>query len=151
MKILFVCTGNTCRSPMAEGILKSMAKERNLDIKVGSAGVSVLPGDRAARNAIKTMADLGLDISKHSSSQMNYELAEEFDLILTMSNSHRDIILSEFPQTREKTFTLMDYAYGNNGNVIDPFGGSLDMYEKTRDEIYEALEKILMKIIDSNL
>lgn len=143
MKVLFVCTGNTCRSPMAEGILKRIIKEKGLNMKVYSAGVAVYQGDRASRNSIKAMNNIGIDISEHQASQISHELIEDADLILTMSNSHKDFILSSFESSKDKTFTLLEYAYKTDKNVADPFGGNLAMYEKTRDEIYEAIENIV--------
>lgn len=143
MKVLFVCTGNTCRSPMAEGILKSIAKEKKLQIDVYSAGISVFEGDGAAKNAIKAMEKIGIDISEHLANGISRKLVKETDLILTMSISHRDFILLNFPEAVGKTSTLKDYAYKVDKSVADPYGGSLAMYEKTRDEIYQAIEKII--------
>lgn len=143
MKVLFVCTGNTCRSPMAEGILKHIIKEKGLNMEVYSAGVAVYQGDRASRNSIKAMNNIGIDISEHQAIQISHELIEDADLILTMSNSHKDFILSSFESSKDKTFTLLEYAYKTDKNVADPFGGNLAMYEKTRDEIYEAIENIV--------
>ncbi len=143
MKVLFVCTGNTCRSPMAEGILKSMAKEKNLSLEVKSAGISVFDGDNASKNSIEAMKKIGIDISGHKSRQLHRELIDEADLILTMSKSHKEFIISRFPSYKNKVFTLLEYAHKTNRDVADPFGGSLTLYEHTRDEIYQAIEKTI--------
>lgn len=139
MKVLFVCTGNTCRSPMGEGILRDIAKKRNLDIQVKSAGLSVYDGDLAAENSKDAMAKIGIDISNHKSSQIHRDLIDESDLILTMSNTHKEAILSNFEASKSKVFTLLEYAYGVDKDIKDPYGRSLEIYENTRDEIYEAI------------
>lgn len=143
MKVLFVCTGNTCRSPMAEGILRQMAKDKGLDIEVGSAGIAVYDGDLAAKNSIDAMKEINIDISQHRSAQLHRAMIEEYDLILTMSSGHKHGILSNFPRSGDKVFTLLEYAYGTNKDVADPYGGSLGIYLETRDEIYGAIEEIV--------
>lgn len=142
MKILFVCTGNTCRSPMAEGILRSIAENKGLNIEVKSAGISVFDGDNASINSIEAMKKIGIDISDHEASQLHIGLIEDADLILTMGDSHKCFIISNFPASAGKVYTLMEYAYNKGKDVSDPFGGSLKLYENIRDEIYQAIIQI---------
>lgn len=143
MKILIVCTGNTCRSPMAEGIFNSLAKEKGLDIIVKSAGIAVFHGDPANINAIKAMENINIDISTHRASQLDKNSVEESDLILTMSNSHKQTILLNFPGFKDKVFTLLEHAHQLDKDIEDPFGKNLRIYENTRDEIYEAILNIV--------
>lgn len=149
MKILIVCTGNTCRSPMAEGIFKNIAKNMDLNLKISSAGISALDGDRVSAGAVKAMKNIGIDISGYKSSLVNIELVEEADIILTMSNSHKDILSSRFPNFRDKIYLLNDYAFGKTNDIEDPFGGSLSGYEIARDEISLAVEAIIKDIVNN--
>lgn len=150
MKVLIVCTGNTCRSPMAEGILKSLAKKNNLEIQVKSAGISAFDGDRVANNAIKALEKIGIDISDYKSTLVHQELLDEADLILTMGKNHKEVLISRFPEFKEKIFLLNEYSFGMDKEIQDPFGGSLKTYEKARDEIYRALEEIIKKLTMDN-
>jgi len=146
MKFLIVCTGNTCRSPMAEGIMNYLVKANNMDIMVKSAGVFAVDGDRVSTNAIKAMKNKGIDISNYKSTFLHEELINEADIILTMSNSHRVEILRRYPQAKGKTYQINEYALGKNKDISDPFGGDLMTYEIVRDELYCAIEKIIEDI-----
>ncbi|TJX13395.1 low molecular weight protein arginine phosphatase [Tissierella creatinini] len=146
MKILIVCTGNTCRSPMAEGIFKTLAKENNLDVQVQSAGTFAFGGDGASYNAIKALEALNIDISNHRSQLVHWDLIGDMDLIFTMTLSHKDAMLKEYPDLDEKIFLLNEFAFGVEKDIMDPYGGSLEVYEKVRDEIYKAAEGIVVKL-----
>lgn len=146
MKILFVCTGNTCRSPMAEGILRELAKKEGLDIEVESGGIATFNGDRAAENSLRVMEDIGIDIGEHRTLEVNQDLIDEYDLILTMSNSHKDSIIFEYAPDENKVFTLLEFANDSKLDIKDPFGLDYDTYETTRDEIYEAVENLVEKL-----
>ena len=150
MNILFVCTGNTCRSSMAEGLFRHMIIENGLEdeINVESAGVYALSGESASNQAIEAMRKQSIDISNHRSRQLTKEMIENADLILTMTNSHKKAILSMDNRAREKTYTLTEYAYGEgrNTDIMDPYGAPVQVYEKSLIEIKNALIKILEKI-----
>lgn len=152
MNILFVCTGNTCRSPMAEGIFKAFLKDNNIDnINVSSAGISTFEGDSANEKAIYTLRNKGIDIKSHKSRQITKEIIENSDLILTMTKSHKGMILNALPEYLNKIFTIKEYVYINNNeeltgknlDIADPYGLDYNIYEKCAAEIEENLKKII--------
>ena len=130
MHVLFVCTGNTCRSPMAEAILKSKTEKHT----VSSAGLSVLLPAPAAENAVLVMGERGIDISEHRARQLTESAVQEADLILTMTEGHRKLLVTLFPSAEEKTHTLAEYG-GTTEDVPDPFGGSMETYRICADRI----------------
>lgn len=148
MKILFVCTGNTCRSAMAEGIAKKLIQNENLNLEVSSAGVFAPFGMAASENAILALSEMGIDISSHLSRPLTKDLIENSDLILTMTKGHKDAILSKYPQFSDKVFTLMEYI-GEDLDIEDPFGGDLDVYRASANQIKQAIEILLKKLKES--
>lgn len=145
MKILIVCTGNTCRSPMAEGIFNELKKDLDMDLWVLSAGISAYEGSPVASNAVKSLESIH-DISHYRAKMVNEDLLEQADLILTMTKMHRDILLDRYEGIEDKTYLLNEYAFGEMKDVEDPFGGNSDIYDIARDEIYRAVESIIKKL-----
>lgn len=131
---------------MAEGILRDLAEKNNLHIQVQSAGTHAAINAPAATFAIEAMKDIGIDISSHKSNQVNSELLEETDLVLTMSKSHKKQLLHQYPSIKDKIFLLNEYAFATTRDIEDPFGAPLRYYEKARDEIREAIEEIVRQI-----
>ncbi|MCX7714342.1 MAG: low molecular weight protein arginine phosphatase [Clostridia bacterium] len=137
MNILFICTGNTCRSPMAEGLMRKIAQDYRLDISVESAGIFAQSGEPASRYAIEAMAEYGVDISAHKAKQVTEELLKKSDIVLTMTQSHKEMLFS----IAESVYTLNEYA-NVDGDIPDPYGGSLEEYKETAARIYDMLLKI---------
>ena len=127
---------------MAEGLLKDLAEKNNLDLEVKSAGVFAMDGDNVSENARKALASLDIDISNHKSQNVGKDLVDEADLILTMSKSHKETLILNYPHISKKVFLLNDYAFNNDRDIQDPFGRDAYNYEIARDEILKALVSI---------
>ena len=149
--ILIVCTGNTCRSPMAEGILRSLLAERGIDnINVSSAGVGALEGMPATPFAIEAAKVWGVDISSHVARQLNTAIVDDSDLILVMSPEHYEAIRRKMPQALPKTFLFKGFPEPFSAaqeGVHDPIGGTLNDYNQTYMELEETLRRIENRII----
>ena len=142
MNILFVCTGNTCRSAMAAALMNKIAMENNLDVRIDSAGLLANEGQRASENAVSAAAQFGADLSGHTAKQITAELINASDIILTMTKAHKQMLGEA---AGDKVYTLMEYAR-EDGDINDPYGGSLDEYRECAHQIYDALLKVKERI-----
>jgi len=145
MHVLFVCTGNTCRSPIAETVMRRMIAERHLsDITVGSAGTSAWPDSSASDGALLVSLEHGTDISEHRSRPLSPEIVAGADLILAMGPHHLE--RAEALGGAGRSFLLTAYAGGDGRAVSDPFGGDLAVYRATYDELEHEIGIILDKL-----
>lgn len=145
MKILFVCTGNTCRSALAEGIARREAIDRGLiDFEVSSAGTSAWNGAPASDGGLLVALEHGVDLSGHRARQLTREIVEDQDVILVMGPHHLE--RAEALGGEGKSHLLTHYAaHGSSDRAVsDPFGGDLEVYRAT----YEELEREIRRVFD---
>lgn len=142
LKLLFVCTGNTCRSPMAEGLARGLFGQ---DAIVSSAGIDAWEGQTASPYAIEAIKERGLDLSSHRARRVSSALLEEADLILPMTKAQEERLCSLFPEFKDKIKSLGDWA-GQGSDIKDPWGGLLNTYRSTAEEIAELLKSLALKL-----
>ncbi|HVX60825.1 MAG TPA: Sua5/YciO/YrdC/YwlC family protein [Pirellulales bacterium] len=144
--VLLVCTGNTCRSPMAEGLFRHLLAKKvgcepdeleDRGVVVMSAGIAAMLGGRAASEALKVMSEHGIDLSAHESQPLTEQLVRHADLILPMTRSHRQAILAEWPEAASRVKLLSHEGL----DVPDPIGGPIEQYQRCAAQMKPEIEK----------
>ncbi len=147
--ILFVCTGNICRSPMAVGLLRQRLAEKGLEgqYQVISAGVSAVDGYRASRNGVFVMAERGIDTTCHIAHTVTGNDMIMANLVLSMSRRQAQSLRQSWPQYAWKVYLLSEMA-GRRQDIKDPFGGTVDQYRAAADVISRYIDEGLERILE---
>ena len=143
--ILFFCTGNVCRSPMADGIFRQVVQGRG-NYRVGSAGLGAMEGQAPSAHAVEAVKELGIDISHQRSRMLTPSLVAQADYIFGMTHSHVDTVMLLYPQAAEKTFLLREFDDTLDPfekDISDPIGGSYEVYMNCRDQIEQGIVSLL--------
>jgi glycine hydroxymethyltransferase len=143
--ILFICTGNVCRSPMAEALFRRAVKGRG-EFRVVSAGIGAVDGQPPTSHSVRAMHELGVDISAQRSRMLTAELVRSADLILGMTHSHVDTVALLYPPAAEKTFLLREFdetLESYEKDISDPIGSSYPVYVDCRDQIEQGIVTLL--------
>lgn len=150
--VVLICTGNTCRSPMAEGFLRKRLAERlgcgedeleTRGIVVTSAGISAAIGAPASPEAVQLMQKKGIDVSRHESQQLTEQLVRHADLLITMTRGHRQVILNQWPDAAQRVMTLLS----NGRDVADPIGSPYEAYVACAEQIDQGLPPYVEQIV----
>ncbi|WP_040412165.1 low molecular weight protein arginine phosphatase [Desulfosporosinus sp. OT] len=138
LKLLFICTGNTCRSPMAEGLAQEMFGDA---VQVSSAGIEAWEGTEASSYALEVLKERNVDLSRHRSRKIRAELLAEADWIIPMTQAQEKVLRHSFPQYEQKTKYLGSWGEQKR-DIRDPWSGSLEVYRETAWEISELLNAL---------
>lgn len=145
MNVIFVCTGNTCRSPMAEGFFKTICADSGT-FDVRSRGIHAADGMSASEYSVIAASELGSDIKDHASHQITQADVSWADFIFTMTSSHASALKSAFPEFANKIFSIGEFV--GSTDVSDPYGGDLGTYRECAQKIKAAVQKIYDKLSD---
>lgn len=147
-KIMFICTGNICRSAMADALMKKMAKDKNKEIDVYSCGIFAQDGDMPTYNAVEAMKEYNVELKNHRATNIRNSKIEDMDIILCATVSHKNNVISMYPELTNKIYTIKEYAGfdKNDLDIPDPWGYDIETYRFCASTINKCLERIINKI-----
>jgi len=148
MKVMFICTGNICRSAMAHWMLKKKAIEQNKNIEVYSCGLEADDGWKSTNEAVEVMKEYGIDLTHHRSTSLKNSNIEDMDVILCATRVHKGAIIYLYPELENKVYTMKEYAGydASNLDISDPWGYGIDVYRRCAKEIEDCIDKYLEKM-----
>jgi protein-tyrosine-phosphatase len=143
--VLFVCTGNTCRSPLAEALFRGLVKGRS-DVTVASAGVGAFSGQSASKHSVTLAKEAGQDLSTHRSKAVTINLVEEATHIFALGRGHLAAIIDDFPEAEDKVYLVTEFVADDRlrgKDIADPFGGDLEDYREVKELLEQCLPSLL--------
>lgn len=151
MKIMFICTGNICRSAMAEAFMKCFVekdKELKGNIEVYSCGIFAEENDVPTLNAIEAMKEYGIDLKHHKATNIRNSNIRQMDLILCATRAHKQTVQQLYPERKGRVYTIKEYAKGEKKNldVNDPWGYDIETYRFCASELESCIKRILERI-----
>lgn len=152
-RVVFVCSGNTCRSPMAQAILKDRIRRdprlAGVDIEVRSAGLDAFDGDPPAEGAVRALSTIDLSLDGHTTTRFGQKHLD-FDLILTMTEAHKSRILLDYPEIAAKVYTLKEYGrVRGTPDIADPFMQGDEAYRDAMRQIDQAVAGVVDRLAEA--
>lgn len=152
LRVLLVCTGNTCRSPLAAALLRRQAAARGLSLEVWSAGTGALPGAAATPEAVQVAGEAGLSLAGHRATALTEGMVRAADLVLTMTRAQRRQVVDLAPAAADKVLTIKEFAFRDAkewGDVADPLGGGLEAYRESLADLARAVEAVVARLAEA--
>lgn len=150
-KIMFVCTGNICRSPMAHYYMQKKVKDMGLEDKflISSCGTYAVTGEPATDNAVISMKEYGVNLENHRATNIDDTDIDNYDYVITLTTQHKKNVLHYYPKLDGKVFTLKEFVLDNKKymDIDDPWGLNIIVYKDTAKEIVENVDKLIEKLI----
>lgn len=150
IKIMFVCTGNVCRSPMAHYYMQKRVKDLNIenDFLISSCGVYACTGERATQNAIFVMKEYNVDMENHRATNIADTNIEDYDYIITLTTRQKEQVRYFYPKISDNIYTLREFVDKDElyKDIDDPWGLNITVYKDCAHEIVEKVDKLIEKL-----